>query len=271
MTDTGATARPAGAIPALTAAQMAAVDRLLVEEIGVGILQLMEVAGHAVAAFARDRFLGGDVAGRRVLVLAGAGNNGGDGLVAARYLHAWGADIAVRLATAPESLRDPAAHQFRALAALGVPVAPPPAPTDAPPTGAGSGEAADPAQTPGTPAALPVADLVVDALLGFGLARAPTGAVAALIDAADGHPAPTLAVDVPSGLDADTGDAFAPCVRATATLTLALPKVGLLAPSAGPVVGELHLADIGVPPSVYARLGHAVGPLFARASRFRLA
>jgi NAD(P)H-hydrate epimerase len=80
----------------------------------------------------------------------------------------------------------------------------------------------------------------------------------------------TASVGVPSGLDATSGTVFAPCVRAAATLTLALPKVGLRAPEARAVVGELYLADIGVPPSVYAGLGHAVGPIFARASTLRL-
>ncbi len=256
---------PSDGIPALTSAEMAAVDRLMIAEIGVELLQLIEVAGHAVALFARDRFLGGDARGRRVLILAGSGNNGADGLVAARYLHAWGATVDVRLATAPGALRPPAAHQHRTLVALGVPIAAPTQPAPAAGVGPGgrgpSADATDP---------LPPTDLVVDALLGFGLTRAPAGPLADLLRAANTHPAPTLAVDVPSGLDADTGAAFAPCVVATATLTLALAKVGLLAPGAGDAVGELHLADIGVPPTVYARLGHRVGPVFARTSVLRL-
>src|SRR5829696_1251022 len=93
--------RRSGLIPAVTAAEMAAVDRAMVDELGLDILQVMEVAGLAVARFARDRFLGGVPRGRSVLILAGGGGNGGDGLVAARYLHGWGADVRVLLDRAP--------------------------------------------------------------------------------------------------------------------------------------------------------------------------
>lgn len=271
-------ATEAGRIPALTSEEMAAVDRVLIDGVGVDVLQLMETAGRAVAAFARERFLGGDATGKRVLVLAGSGNNGGDGLVAARYLQAWGAAVSVRLGTDPSHLGGPAAHQHRALVALGVPMATHPpsvelGSVDPEQGGAGASSAGsrEGAGVAGEPAdALPAADVMIDALLGFGLTRAPAGSVGALVAAANAQPAPTLAVDVPSGLDATSGTVFNPCVRAAATLTLALPKVGLRAPAARAVVGELYLADIGVPASVYARLGHAVGPIFARASTLRL-
>ena len=117
---------PVGAFPALTAEQMGQVDRIMVDELGLDVLQLMELAGRAVAAFARERFLGGDPRGRRVLVLAGSGGNGGDGLVAARLLLGWGARVDVVLSHPPTTLRGPAAHQHRILAALGVPLSPPP-------------------------------------------------------------------------------------------------------------------------------------------------
>lgn len=234
--------------PALTAAQMARVDRVMVEDLGLDIIQVMELAGRAVAAFARARFLGGDPRGRRVTVLTGSGGNGGDGLVAARLLLGWGARVTVVPSHPPHALRGAAAHQHQILAAMGAPPLPPP--DDAP--------------------VLPDADLVIDALLGFGLAGAPSGAAAALIRAANRHPAPVLAVDLPSGLDATEGAPFDPCVRAAATLTLALPKTGLLVPSARPLVGELHVADIGVPAVAYARIGMTAGPLFAEREIVRI-
>jgi len=243
---------PTDEFPALTAAQMARVDRIMAEEIGLDLLQVMETAGRAAARFARARFLGGDPRGRRVLVLAGSGGNGGDGLVAARLLLGWGARVEVVSSQLPAALRGAAAHQARVLVALGIP------PAQLPEGGEGT-----------TP--LPPADLVVDALLGFGLSGPPSGAAAVLIRAANAHPAPVLAVDLPSGLEATTGEPFAPCVRAAATLTLALPKTGLLAPVARPLVGELHVADIGVPAAAYARLGIAVGPVFADRETVRLA
>ena len=120
------------------------------------------------------------------------------------------------------------------------------------------------------PGDLPGADLIVDALLGFGLSGPPSGPAARLITAANAHPAPVLAVDLPSGLDARTGHPYDPCIRADATLTLALPKTGLLAPAARPVIGELAVADIGIPAEVYARIGVHVEPLFGERSIVRV-
>ncbi len=239
---------PALPIPALTPDQMSRVDRIMVDDFGVAVLQLMEVAGQAVAAWARERFLGGDARGKTVLVLAGSGGNGGDGMVVARFLHSWGAQPAVWLSHEADTLQGAAAHQLRSLLALGLPIHPPSEPV------------------PQDSGALPGADLIVDALLGFGLSGPPTGPAARLIAAANTHPAPILAVDLPSGVDARTGDPYDPCIRADATLTLALPKTGLLAPAAGPVIGELAVADIGIPPQVYARVGVRVGPVFAERS-----
>lgn len=226
--------------PALTGAQMAEVDRIMVDEFRLDVLQIMEIAGLAVARFARARFLDGDPRGRRVVVMAGGGGNGGDGLVAARHLHGWSASVEVWLALDPTMFRGPAAHQLLAVTALGIPVHP-----------------------PADVVALPAADLVIDALLGFGLRTAPSDAFADLIRAANDHPAPVLAVDLPSGLDATTGERFDPCVRATATLTLALPKTGLMRPDAAAVTGDLYLVDIGIPTAAFARLGFDVAPIFA--------
>jgi NAD(P)H-hydrate epimerase len=239
---------PTPSIPALTPDQMSRVDRIMVDEVGVVVLQLMEAAGQAVAAWARERFLGGDARGKTVLVLSGSGGNGGDGMVAARFLLSWGAQPAVWLSHDPDTMSGAAAHQRRSLLALDLPIHPPlePGPLDA--------------------GALPGADLIVDALLGFGLSGPPSGPAARLIVVANAHPAPVLAVDLPSGVDARTGDPYEPCIRADATLTLALPKAGLLTPAARPVIGRLAVADIGIPPEVYARVGVHVGPVFAEQS-----
>lgn len=231
-------------IPAIEPAAMARVDHLLATELGIDVLQLMEVAGLAVASWGRSRFLDGDAQGARILILAGSGGNGGDALVAARLLFAWGAAVAVVMSHEPESLNGAAAHQARIVQALGIPRA--------------TWSALDDGAT------LPSTSLIIDGLLGFGLSGAPAGAAARLIAAANAHPAPILAIDLPSGLDGRTGTPYTPCIHAQSTLTLALPKTGLYAAAAQPVIGELTLADIGVPPSIYRQIGLEVGAIFSR-------
>ena len=249
-------------IPRVTADQMREVDRLAVEEFGILLVQMMENAGRCLAQLARDRFLDGNPRGREVLVLAGSGGNGGGGLVAARRLHGWGSSVRVYSAQ-PRGPRAevgpglPDAHtpaevlrlQRDILDRMSVPIE----------YGTLAGE-------------LPEADLIIDALVGYSLRGAPSGTVAALVRAAQAHPAPVLALDVPSGVDSTTGEAHDPAVRAEATLTLALPKTGLDKPGARPYIGELYLADIAIPPSLYAEpsLGLHVGPIFANADILRL-
>jgi NAD(P)H-hydrate epimerase len=102
---------------------------------------------------------------------------------------------------------------------------------------------------------LPPPDLILDGLTGYGISGEPHGAVARLIRWANSGSAPILALDLPSGLDATLGPVHQVCIRADATLTLAVPKQGLLIEGASDLVGVLYLADIGVPPQVYAAMG----------------
>lgn len=231
----------AAEFPALTAEQMGRVDQIMVQELGLQTTQVMELAGWAVATFARDRFLAGDPRRRRVLILAGKGGNGGDGLVAARLLQSWGATVSILLSHPGEELTEVAAHQARIVQAVGL----------------------RPRLMSDRGPSLPEVDLAVDALLGFGATGPPAGVTSRLIDLVNATTTPVLAVDLPSGLDATTGEPYAPCVRADATLTLALPKTGLLASRAREQIGELFVADIGVPEAAYRRIGLTVGPIFA--------
>jgi len=232
-------------IPTVSVDQMREVDRLMVEEMGIVLLQMMENAGRTLAEQAR-RMLAGDVSERRIVVLAGRGGNGGGGLAAARRLAIWGADVSVSLGQARERITDVPAQQLGILEQIGVAVHGPEA-------------------TDGLADALRTADLVLDALIGYSLRAPPREPIAAFIRAANSSGARVLALDIPSGMDGDTGEAYDPTIRATATLTLALPKAGLLLPRARGWVGELFLADISVPEAVYRRIGLRVGPLFARA------
>ncbi|MGC9397626.1 MAG: NAD(P)H-hydrate epimerase [Anaerolineae bacterium] len=228
-------------IPYLTTAQMREVDRLMIEEYGIALLQMMENAGRNLAHLARERFLDGGPVGRSVTVLAGSGGNGGGAMVAARRLHTWGAHVQVILTRPPEVLQGVPAKQAAILQQLKLALI----------------------QADALPERKPV-DLILDGVIGYSLSGAPHGAAAALIRWANAQTAPILALDVPSGLDASTGEVHDPAIRAEATLTLALPKEGLFAPGARDYVGELYLADISVPPDLYAHLGLDVGPLFAQ-------
>ncbi len=222
----------AGTLPTLTASQMAEIDRIMLNDLGIGPLQLMELAGHAVASFAREHLLDGLPLDKRVVILAGTGGNGGDGMVAARLLTAWGANVSLILTRPVNDHAGVALHQLGILQRWDISI------TEG---------------TTETP--LPEADLIIDGLLGFSLDGDPHGTAATLIEAANAATAPILAIDLPSGLNATTGKIGSPCIRATATLTLALAKSGLGTNEAEAVTGDLWLADIGVPPAAYARIG----------------
>lgn len=229
-------------VPAVTAAQMAEVDGAAVE-MGISTEMLMENAGRQVALGCRA-LLGG-VAGKRIVCLAGSGHNGGDAFAAARRLHVWGAEVACVATAARERLSDLDRRQRGVAERIGIPVVP----VDA--------------------ARLERADLLVDGLLGYSVRGAPRGDTELLIREADRSRVPILAVDLPSGLDPDRGVPLGVAIRATATVTLGLPKTGLLRPEARSLVGELLLADIGVPPSLYDRFGIDARPCFAEGDLVR--
>ena len=220
-----------GGLAYLTAEEMAEADRSAIEEFGIDVLALMENAGLATAQLAR-KMLGDDVRGRRLCCLVGKGNNGGDGLVAARHLHNRGAEVTVFLACRREELRDVPARQMEIVDKMGVPI---------------RGPADD----------FGKADILIDALLGYGSKGNPREPVAGMIRRANASRIAVLAVDIPSGLEATTGEPGDPCIRARATVTFAFPKTGFLSPKAREFLGELYLADISMPRRIYA--GYSVG------------
>ena len=230
-------------IPVLSTEQMVEVDRLMIEEYQISLIQMMENAGRNLAELAR-RELGGKVNGRRIAVLSGSGNNGGGGLVAARHLHNWGAEISLLLAFEPARLKEVPAQQWRILGTMGI------EPDDQPD--------------------LREADLIIDALIGYGLSGDPRQPVAGWIDNANKSGTPLLALDAPSGLDTTSGAPGNPCIKAAATLTLALPKSGLITPRAAEYVGDLYLADISVPRELYQHIEIEVANLFESDSILRV-
>jgi NAD(P)H-hydrate epimerase len=241
----------AGSVPSLDVAQMREVDRLMTADYDITLEQMMENAGSCLARLVRQRFPAAGAAGGPVLVLTGPGGNGGGALAAARRLAGSGVEVRIILAMEPAAMSEVTGHQLRIASSLGL---------------SGSSDAAAEAELPGD------VSLVIDGLIGYSLRGPPRGNFATLIDWANRAAAPVLALDVPSGLDATSGAVWEPCIRATATMTLALPKRGLLVPGARSAVGELYLADIGVPPQLYARppLGLAVASPFGTADVVRI-
>jgi NAD(P)H-hydrate epimerase len=220
---------------------MQEVDRLMIAAYHITLVQMMENAGRNLADLAQT-WLDGHLLGQPILVLCGRGNNGGGGLAAARHLANRGAAITLVTAHPAANYNGAALHQLNALERLGLPML-----------------VAEREQAP----VLPPAALILDAMIGYGLRGNPRGASRGMIEAANQHGAPILSLDTPSGLETTTGEVFDPCIRASATMTLALPKVGLLGTEADSVIGRLFVADISVPPVLYAELGIQVRPLFA--------
>ncbi|MDQ6772800.1 MAG: NAD(P)H-hydrate epimerase [Candidatus Dormibacteraeota bacterium] len=220
--------------PTLSSAQARELDRLAAGRYATPVAWLMEAAGWQAAR---------QCAGL-TYVVCGKGNNGGDGLAAARHLHRWGR-LAGIAGTDVGAFSGPAAEELAALRALGV--------------------------EPSSDLDLAGAELVLDAVLGTGLHRAPEGRVADWIEAMNASGRRVIALDVPSGLDADSGATPGVCVRAAETLTLGLAKAGLVQGRGPEMAGRVWLADIGIPNEAYLELGVQVPlDLFSHRDRFEL-
>lgn len=213
-------------------AEMREIDRTAIEDFGIPSLTLMDRAGRAVAEAAAALA----APNGRVLVVVGGGNNGGDGYVAARLLRGAGRDARVlALVPAPRLSVDARAVREQAERA-GVPI----------------DEAGELGELDAG-----VGDVVVDAIFGTGLGRPPEGPFAAAIgaiEAARVAGARVLAVDVPSGLSADTGRPLGPCVRADRTVTFAFTKRGLVLHPGPEWAGDVAVADIGIPAQAASRV-----------------
>ncbi len=236
----------ASRVPIVDSATMAEIDRLAIEEYGITLLQMMEQAGSHLAEVARLE-LGGDLRDRSIVVAVGPGNNGGGGLVAARHLINRGARVRVVLARPALRMTEAGRHQLATLISMG----------------ASCCVATYDLTDEELEQALARADLVVDAILGYNIHGAPRGEVERLVGFIVRSQRPVLSLDVPTGTDPDTGEASAMAITARATLTLALPKPGLVTVAGSGRAGRVYVADIGLPATLYAQLGIDVGPLFA--------
>lgn len=231
---------------------MVEADRIATDQLGLGLLQMMESAGRELADLTR-RALGG-TARRRVVVLAGTGNNAGGGLVAARRLAGWGADVCVAFARPILRLRPGPCAQVEPLLAAGV----------------RSAVAGHDRSYPELADEVCHADAVIDALIGYSLRGAPDDAYRRLIEIAALGDGPVISLDLPSGIDATTGARLGAAVAADMTLALALPKRGTEVGEGRRYAGVRYLADIGIPRSVFARLGIDGVPSFNDGPLIRL-
>jgi len=206
----------------MSSATLRAADEEAHSQFGIEPIQLMEVAGWQVARFVDD-FVDG-VRGKRVTVVAGPGNNGGDALVAARFLYQRGAIVGVSMVQ-PRDPNSLAARHARTIERLGIPTMEAPHGVD------------------------PSADVLVDGLFGIGIRLPLRDPAPRIIEAMNASRGRIVAIDVPSGVDADSGAAGETAVRAAATITLVAPKPGLRGSANA---GRVFVADLGMPGAIFA-------------------
>ncbi|MGI8978662.1 MAG: NAD(P)H-hydrate epimerase [Pirellulaceae bacterium] len=207
-------------LPPLTREQVRSIDRKAIEDYGMSGLVLMENAGRECA----DKLCELRIRGK-VVIVCGKGNNGGDGFVVARHLDARGFVVRVVLAAEPDELRGDAAANYAILKQAGFSFA-----------------AADRMREE-----LTGADWIVDALLGTGATGDPRQPIASVIGTLNASSARKVAIDLPSGLECDTGLPGHPTFRADHTCTFVAPKVGFANPAAKEYLGTVSVHDIGVP------------------------
>ncbi len=218
-------------IPSVTVEQMREVDRLMVEEFGITLPQMMENAGRILAELVIELF-----APERATILVGKGHNGGGGLVAARYLHNKGVDTEVVLSS-PDLAEIPM-RRLSTLRALDLPIS-------------NSMQHDD--------------GIIVDALLGYNQLGAPRGRIGDLVEAGNESGLPVISLDVPTGFDMETGDYHDISFKDPQTLTLGLPKSNM-----NGNIKDLWLADIGIPKEVYERVGLDIPIMFRETDHFKL-
>lgn len=232
---------------AVTADEMKLIDEIAMVKYRIKLDQMMELAGYNLAVLTR-KISSGSVENMRIAVLAGKGSNGGGGLVAARHLSNWGGNVTT-IVSQRQGLKKTICERLETLELMGQK------------TYFGSHNLEE---------VISDSEILIDALIGYGLIGNPRSPVSEMIERRNDSGLPVISLDLPSGLNATTGEAYNPCILATNTMTLALPKKGLLAESARRYVGGLWLADIGIPNSVYAEMGLKAGNEFKERNLIRL-
>jgi NAD(P)H-hydrate epimerase len=214
----------------LTRQQVRQVDRLAIEQYRIPGIVLMENASRGVADAAEAMLR--DSGGRQILILCGGGNNGGDGLAAARHLHNRGFDVSIGLCTDPAGYKGDALVNWQIVQAMALPCF-----SASPDTILQSS-----------------AHLIIDAIFGTGLSQPPRPPFDQIAQAVNDSARPVLAVDLPSGLDCDTGQPLGPCIRAIQTVTFVAEKAGFVQEQARMYLGQVTVTDIGCPRELIERV-----------------
>ncbi|MCK5045847.1 MAG: NAD(P)H-hydrate epimerase [Candidatus Heimdallarchaeota archaeon] len=224
---------PANSIPFITVEQMIEVDRLMMEEYQISLVQMMENAAYNLALLSKTLYPEVE----NFIILAGKGNNGGGGLGAARRLHNWGFSVTVLLASEEESLKAVPAKQLEILKKLKIRIL-------------HKKDDFDKLLSKKSDRSL-----IIDALLGYSLKGNPRGNYEYLINKANESDLPIISLDIPSGIEGTEGLLLKPAIKANITVTLALPKTAFLNKTAKPNLGRLFVADISVPIELYEEMG----------------
>jgi len=236
----------------VTAGEMQAMDRRTIETFGLPGRLLMENAGRGAAQVLLETFPG--LADKKVAVIAGRGNNGGDGFVIARYLLQKGVPVRVYLLAESKTVKGDAAANLKLLKPLGIPV-------DEIPDGSAFKQ---------YKTAMRHQDIWVDAILGTGLKSDVEGYFREIIDFINARNKPVFSVDIPSGLDSDTGQPCGACIRAHTTATFGFTKIGHIVLPGAIYTGRLQIIDIGIPAYIAEEVAPAQYLLTAETIRSRL-
>ena len=227
----------------VTMKEMRLIDDKAEKHFGIELPQMLENAGRNAAFFTREAI--GKISKKNVCIICGNGNKGAAGLVAARFLHNWGAKVTVIMASHPDELKKWTRWYAGTLKSIYV----------------------DALYTTNHFAfgdIMRKTDIIVDALLGYNISRSPEGFYKTLIEMANSSEKKILSIDTPSGMDPNTGDILGTCIKARWTMMITAPKKGLLEKKARDYTGTLYLCDIGVPPEVFELLGIKYDSPFAK-------
>ncbi|MFC1653501.1 NAD(P)H-hydrate epimerase [Patescibacteria group bacterium] len=238
-------------IPSISVDQMKTIDKITVENFGLSIEMMMEHASRAIFKLASEML--GALKNKKIIILCGKGNNGGDGIGSARFFKNAGANTIVIISSSPAELSIDSKKQHDIAHNMFIPI-----------------YSTNTISTKEVQDLIQNSDLIIDALIGYNLRGNPKEPISSLIRRANESKIPILAVDIPSGLTGNKGKPSNPTIKATSTVTLGLPKKGLYKESAKKFVGELYLGDLSIPMQAYKEIGVSTNNIFHEKSLIKI-